>query len=69
MHVFSDTQVECLDGNTILLSDARRSGKGTSSTRPFANRIKCADCGGWFGRTVWHSTSKYLHYLWRCNNK
>lgn len=37
---------------------ARRSGKGTASTHPFAGKIICADCGGWFGRKVWHSTSK-----------
>lgn len=48
---------------------ARRSGKGTASAHPFANRIKCADCGGWFGRKVWHSNSKYRRYIWRCNNK
>ncbi len=48
---------------------ARRSGKGTASTHPFATRIKCADCGGWYGRKVWHSTSKYRRHIWRCNNK
>ncbi|WZJ55873.1 recombinase zinc beta ribbon domain-containing protein [Trueperella pyogenes] len=48
---------------------ARRAGKGTSSTHPFANKIKCSDCGGWFGRKVWHSTSKYRRVIWRCNNK
>jgi hypothetical protein len=48
---------------------ARRAGKGTSNTHPFANTIKCADCGGSFGRKVWHSTSKYRRYIWRCNNK
>ncbi|MFS0018626.1 recombinase family protein [Corynebacterium striatum] len=48
---------------------ARRAGKGTSSTHPFANKIKCSDCGGWFGRKVWHSTSKYRRHIWRCNNK
>lgn len=48
---------------------ARRSGKGTASAHPFANRIKCADCGGCFGRKVWHSNSKFRRYIWRCNNK
>lgn len=48
---------------------ARRSGKGTTCAHPFATRIKCADCGGWFGRKVWHSNSKYRRYIWRCNNK
>lgn len=48
---------------------ARRSGKGTSNTHPFSNRIKCGDCGGWYGRKVWHSTSQYRRYIWRCNQK
>lgn len=48
---------------------ARRAGKGTSNTHPFANMIICSDCGGSFGRKVWHSTSKYRRYIWRCNNK
>ncbi|AYX82700.1 MULTISPECIES: zinc ribbon domain-containing protein [Corynebacterium] len=48
---------------------ARRAGRGTANSNPFANRIKCSDCGGWFGRKVWHSTSKCRHHIWRCNNK
>lgn len=48
---------------------ARRAGKGTSNSHPFASKIICSDCGGSFGRKVWHSTSKYRRYIWRCNNK
>ena len=48
---------------------ARRAGKGTSNTHPFANKITCSECSGSFGRKVWHSTSKYRRYIWRCNNK
>ncbi len=48
---------------------ARRAGKGTSNIHPFANKITCSECGGSFGRKVWHSTSKYRRYIWRCNNK
>ncbi|CAB0674259.1 recombinase family protein [Corynebacterium diphtheriae] len=48
---------------------ARRQGRGTSNSHPFANTITCSDCGGSFGRKVWHSTSKYRRYIWRCNNK
>ncbi|MGJ9482087.1 recombinase family protein [Actinotignum sp. GS-2025e] len=46
-----------------------RAGRGTANSHPFANRIKCSDCGGRFGRKVWHSTSKYRRHIWRCNNK
>ena len=26
---------------------------------PFSGRIVCADCGGFYGRKVWHAGSKY----------
>lgn len=55
--------------DTVQAELARRAGKGTSNTHPFANTITCSDCGGRFGRKVWHSTSKYRRYIWRCNNK
>ena len=48
---------------------ARRAGKGKANAHPFAGKIICADCGGVFGRKVWHSTSKYRRHIWRCNNK
>lgn len=61
--------IEPATWETVQAELARRSGKGTASTHPFATRIKCADCGGWYGRKVWHSTSKYRRHIWRCNNK
>ena len=36
---------------------------------PFSGRIVCADCGGFYGRKVWHSGSKYAKVHWHCNNK
>ncbi len=37
---------------------------------PFAAKIICAECGGFYGRKVWHSNSeKYRKSIWRCNNK
>lgn len=35
----------------------------------FSGKIKCADCGGWYGSKVWHSTDKYRKIVYRCNNK
>lgn len=35
----------------------------------FSNKIKCADCGEWFGSKVWHSTDKYRRVIYRCNSK
>ena len=48
---------------------ARRAKPGPSGTHPFASRIKCGQCGGWYGRKTWHSTSKHRRHIWRCNNK
>lgn len=54
---------------TVQAELARRSGKGTPTAHPFAKRLRCADCGGWYGRKVWHSTSQYRRHIWQCNNK
>ncbi len=35
----------------------------------FSNRIKCGDCGSWFGSKVWHSNDKYRRVIWQCNHK
>ena len=36
---------------------------------PFAAKVICGDCGGYYGSKVWHSTSKYRNVSWRCNRK
>lgn len=35
----------------------------------FSNRVKCADCGSWFGSKVWHSNDAYRRVVYRCNKK
>ena len=35
----------------------------------FSNRIVCADCGGFYGPKLWHSTDKYRTTIWQCNSK
>ena len=30
-----------------------------SSISPFSSRIKCGECGSWYGSKVWHSNDKY----------
>lgn len=49
----------------------RRSGKKSSYSGAsiFSSRIKCGDCGGWYGQKVWHSTDKYRKVICRCNRK
>ena len=40
-----------------------------SGVSVFASKIKCGDCGGWYGLKVWHSTDKYRKIVYRCNQK
>lgn len=48
----------------------RKSGKNRiSSINVFSSKIRCGDCGGWYGSKVWHSNSKYRRRVWRCNRK
>ncbi len=35
----------------------------------FSTKIECADCGGWYGAKVWHSTDKYRRVIYQCNGK
>lgn len=44
--------------------DGRYSGVGI-----FSSKIKCGECGGWYGSKVWHSTDKYRKTIYRCNHK
>lgn len=50
---------------------ARRQGLGRSysGTSIFASKLICGDCGGFYGKKVWHSTDVYRREIWRCNNK
>ena len=47
----------------------KKAGSCTSAINCFASRITCGDCGGFYGRKVWHSNTKYAQTIWQCNNK
>ena len=44
-------------------------GRGYSGGSMFSSRIVCADCGGYYGKKVWHSNDPYRKIIWRCNRK
>ena len=46
----------------------RRNG-AHSGVRIFSGKIRCAECGSWFGSKVWHSNDKYRRIIWQCNHK
>ncbi len=53
-----------------ILMQAREPGKNRNScVNIFSSKIKCGDCGGWYGSKVWHSNDKYRKVIWQCNHK
>ena len=40
-----------------------------SGVSMFSSKIKCGECGCWFGSKVWHSTDKYRRVIYQCNRK
>lgn len=50
---------------------ARRKAIGSSysGTSVFGAKLKCGDCGSWYGSKVWHSTDRYRTRIWQCNCK
>ena len=62
-------QPEIFDRVQILM-EARSGGrKRSSSVNVLSGKIKCGDCGSWYGSTVWHSNDKYRRVIWQCNHK
>ena len=51
------------------LAKRKHSGSRYSGESIFSNKIKCGDCGGWYGSKVWHSTDQYRKVVYRCNHK
>jgi len=35
----------------------------------YASKVKCGECGSWYGSKLWHSTDKYRKTIYRCNRK
>ena len=40
-----------------------------SGVHLLSGRIKCGNCGGWYGSKVWHSPEKCKRTVWQCNQK
>ena len=51
------------------LARRKHGGSRYSGVSIFSNKIKCGDCGGWYGSKVWHSTDQYRKVIYRCNRK
>ncbi len=51
------------------LARRTKSGSRYSGVSILSNKIKCGDCGSWYGSKVWHSTDRYRKVVYRCNHK
>lgn len=40
-----------------------------SSSSIFASKLICEDCGGFYGKKIWHSTETYSKEIYQCNKK
>lgn len=40
-----------------------------NNNSPFATKIICGQCGGFYGSKVWHSADQYRTHIWQCNRK
>ena len=47
----------------------KRMGTGYSSASIFSSKIRCSECGNWYGSKVWHSKDKYRRVIFQCNHK
>ena len=50
--------------------ETRLHGKGRySGVDIFSSKLRCGECGSFYGPKVWHSTSKYRKVIYQCNRK
>ena len=52
-----------------LMSTRKKGRNRKSSVSIFSSKIKCGDCGSWYGPKVWHSNDAYRKVIWQCNHK
>jgi len=60
---------EEFDAVQIEIERRKKLGRPSSCHSPFAAKIVCGDCGGFYGSKVWGSNTKYCRTIWRCNEK
>ncbi len=63
--------IEPLIWDRVQLEIKRREmGKNVYSSKDvFSSKLKCAECGSYYGKKVWHSNDPYRKVIWRCNHK
>ena len=66
-----DAIIEPAEWQLVQTEIQRRKNAGRSHNccGAFSAKLKCGDCGAYFGSKVWHSNSKYKRTVWQCNAK
>ncbi len=66
-----DAIIEPAEWKLVQMEIQRRKNLGRSHNccSPFSAKLKCSDCGEYFGSKVWHFNSKYKRTVWQCNAK
>lgn len=57
---------ELVQSETKKRTSVRRQ---VNNNSPFAAKVICGQCGGFYGAKVWHSTDQYRTHIWQCNRK
>lgn len=52
-----------------LMTTRKKGRNRKSSVSIFSSKVKCGDCGSWYGPKVWHSNDAYRKVIWQCNHK
>ena len=52
-----------------MMEGRKRGRDRISSISIFSSKLRCGDCGSWYGSKTWHSTDKYKRVIWQCNHK
>lgn len=52
-----------------LMKDTNKGQNRRSGVSIFSSKIKCGECGSFYGPKVWHSNDKYRRVVWQCNHK
>lgn len=53
----------------VEIARRKQLGRAYSGKSVLSSKLVCADCGGYYGSKVWHSTDRYRRVIWQCNDK
>ncbi len=60
---------EVFDMAQAEMEKRRRDKCRHSGVSIFSSKIKCGECGNWYGAKTWHSNDQYRRTVYQCNHK